>query len=796
MKVELLAPAGNMEMLKAAVQSGADAVYLAGKKFGARSYAGNFTDDELSEVVKYCHIRDVSVYIAVNTMVKEPEIIDLMKYIDFLYSIDIDALIIQDQGIVSLVQKKYPDFELHASTQMAIHNVAGVNAAVASGIGRTVIARETNIDQIKEIVDQTSADIEVFVHGALCYAYSGQCLMSSMIGGRSGNRGRCAQPCRKPYELYSGNQLIETKGDYLLSPRDLMTIEDLSLILDTGVKSLKIEGRMRSTAYVKEVVTAYRAAIDAYESEHEYLLTNDQKSQIQAVYNRKMTSGLVLDQGEAILNSGTPGNLGVEVGMVESYDKRLEAMNVRLTRDIIKGDGLKIVGEKEDLGLRVIEIGTRNGKAKSAKAGEVVQLKFKKPIEPGCKLHRTYDARLLSDAESFVLKENRKVMIKGRLTLKVGEFASLEINDYNGNEVSVVTDVFVEKATNKPLDDVRITTQMNKLGNTPYQLESFDLVMDKDAVLAISVLNGLRREAIENLNEKRANRYKRQQSSSKVEFKNIQHNEENIQLLGEVDTLEKLERLIETEIDGIYYTDLETLKEAYEMTEQADVEMIPALPNIAEDSVIAMWKHVIDGLETIKSVRIANVSQIDYFKEISTLRGDYHLNISNSFCADYYYDRGVGKIALSTELNLDEIKAMLNHVKNDIELMAYGKVKVMTSKNCPITGKKVTPKSNCSGCEKSFTLIDEKRFEFEGKCFGGYFHLYNSKKMHMIGKLDDLIELGIGSLRLDLTTTDSEAINPIVADYKTNLRGSGELSDPELHLYDDVTFGHYYRGVE
>ncbi|NMA57295.1 peptidase U32 family protein, partial [Clostridium cochlearium] len=262
-KVELLAPAGSIDSLYAAVQSGADAVYLGGSKFSARAYASNFNEEIMRKAVDYCHIYGVKVYVTVNILLKEKELKEALEYIRYLYNIGVDALIIQDTGLFYLIKKYFPDFEIHASTQMTIHNIQGAKLLQEVGFERIVLARELSIEEIRNISNNLKVETEVFVHGALCICYSGQCLMSSLIGGRSGNRGRCAQPCRLPYTIVN-NKNNEKKSGYLLSPKDVCTIENVEDFILSGAHSFKIEGRMKRPEYVAGVVKSYREVIDSF----------------------------------------------------------------------------------------------------------------------------------------------------------------------------------------------------------------------------------------------------------------------------------------------------------------------------------------------------------------------------------------------------------------------------------------------------------------------------------------------------------------------------------------------------
>ena len=331
--VELLAPVGSFESLKAAVQNGANAVYLGGKEFSARASANNFDKDELKEAVKYAHIRGVRVFVTTNTLIKQNELEGFIEYVKFLYDINIDALILQDIGAAMTIKKLLPDFELHASTQMVAHSLDDVNYLESKGFDRVVLARELNIDEIKYICDNTNVDIEVFVHGALCVCYSGQCLMSSMIGNRSGNRGRCAQPCRQRYtmiDIYTGEE-VESNGDYLLSTRDLNAIEEINQIIDAGVHSLKIEGRMKKPEYVATVIGSYRETIDEYLRNKRINVSHDIMADLYTIFNRKFTKGLLLGEvGKDVMNAQVPNNQGLYIGRVVDYNKKAKRLKIAL----------------------------------------------------------------------------------------------------------------------------------------------------------------------------------------------------------------------------------------------------------------------------------------------------------------------------------------------------------------------------------------------------------------------------------------------------------------------------------
>ena len=350
--VELLAPAGTKEAFLAAVENGANAVYLAGKMFGARAYASNFDEDELAAVIRHAHLKNVQVHVAVNTIVACDELPQLKQYLSFLYDVGADAVLLQDLGAVRLAKEVVPKLPLHASTQMTVHNLAGVQALEELGFSRVVLARELSIAEIRHICANTHVEIESFVHGALCVCYSGQCLMSSMIGGRSGNRGRCAQPCRLPYTLVDAegkDVLGESAGNFLLSPRDLNTIDLIPELLDAGIDSLKIEGRMKSIHYVSTVTNCYKAAVDAYlESPEKFeAIKQDLVDEMWKVAQRELATGFYYHtptENEQLFGARRKIPEYKFVAEVVAYDEVTQTATIRQRNVIHEGDQVEFYG--------------------------------------------------------------------------------------------------------------------------------------------------------------------------------------------------------------------------------------------------------------------------------------------------------------------------------------------------------------------------------------------------------------------------------------------------------------------
>ncbi|HUW85746.1 MAG TPA: peptidase U32 family protein, partial [Methanoregula sp.] len=396
---ELLAPAGSPEAFRAAVAAGADAVYLSGKRFGARKYAPNFTDDEICKAVDYAHRRDVRVYVTINTLIHDRELEGISGYRIWLWSAGVDAVLVQDIGIAALAREIVPLLPLHASTQMTIHNTDGVRWAAEQGFSRVVLARELTLEEITCIAQETAESgigLEVFAHGALCYCYSGQCLLSSVIGGRSGNRGMCAQPCRKPYTMITAESdeygrptgicKLLSGEHYLLSPKDLCTYENLKKLVSSPVVSLKIEGRMKSPEYVSVVVSTYRQALDAIAAGRVYK-SDETLQDLCLAFNRGLTAGYLFGKrGADLMGRDAPDHRGMFIGVVNRYDEKSKTVRIRSIKRQIPcpGDGLLFTHPKNPrhgfgFSLNTIPV---------QKDGEMV-IKVPHPVEPGTRVFIT-----------------------------------------------------------------------------------------------------------------------------------------------------------------------------------------------------------------------------------------------------------------------------------------------------------------------------------------------------------------------------------------------------------------------
>lgn len=503
-KIELLAPCGNMEALIAAVAGGCDAVYLGLTNYSARAFAGNFNREQLIEAVHYCHERDVSVYVTMNTMLYETEIEKAKETVQFLYENDVDALLIQDLGLFHLVRTMFPDFDVHCSTQMHIHNLAGVKYMKEEGAKRIVLARETPIEIISEAC-QEGVEIEVFAYGAICISYSGQCLMSSATKNRSANRGMCAQSCRLKYKKEDGSAFAQ--GDYLLSPKDLNAIQEIPALIKAGVASLKIEGRMKRPEYVYLVTRTFREAIDACYAGKTYTVNRQREKDLLLMFNRGFSKGHVFHADvDHRMSHFRPNHRGICIGKVTAFEKG--SVTVKLTDTLHQHDGLRILHNPADIGLTAVKI-YKNGKLVSqAKAGDVVTLGCPKGERPsiGDALHKTSDTALISSIDEEIRTEVRRIPVTIHYTAKAGQPLIVQIEDGEGRMAYAESAVPVELAKSAPLQEERIVLALKKTGDFPYDVTAVEGTAD-NIFLPVSVINETRRSAMEQLSMQRQKRH-------------------------------------------------------------------------------------------------------------------------------------------------------------------------------------------------------------------------------------------------------------------------------------------------
>ena len=804
-EIELLAPVGSFDSLKAAVQNGANAVYLGGKDFSARASANNFDREELKEAVKYAHIRDVRVFVTTNTLIKQNELEDFVEYAKFLYDIDVDAIIMQDIGAAMLIHELLPDFELHASTQMVAHSLEDVQYLESIGFKRVVLARELTVEEIKYICDNTNVDIEIFVHGALCVCYSGGCLMSSMIGNRSGNRGRCAQPCRQKYTMIdiSTGEEIHNNGDYLLSTKDLNTIEDVDKIIETGVLSLKIEGRMKKPEYVATVIKSYRDAIDEYETTKKVNISDETMEDLYTIFNRKFTKGLILGEvGEEVMNSNVPNNQGLYVGKVVDYNKKAKRLKIKLEGTLKKGDGINLGGGtigRIIKGKDIAQIGYK---------GETIELDFIGEAKKNQLVFKTSDTDLIDRAQKTYTqdKEFAKSLIDAEISIKLDSYPELRLIDKNENIVTVQGDKLVEKALKVALSEEKIETQIKKLGNTPYEIDQLKINLDEGVSMPISLINQMRREAIELLDNARISVKGRMYKDNDIKYspKIYSRNADNkSKIRVKVNNIEALKSILNLDIDMIYYEDVSTIEQAMTMANANNKKLIYSAPRIVRNRE---YKRLEKSEEYCRDhVQISALGQVKYYKENSEsvkFDVDYYLNPFNSETINHYKKEGAETVCISQELNLHEIKETTQYTDLEIETVAYGYIPMMLSEYCPmgVVARSCKKDKRCANCKESkYVLRDFKGEEYRvSQDIFCRSTIYNSSANCLINNLDELSEAGINIFRLDFTHETPELIEKITESFIDVIENDFVADAKSLEVFEDMdtTLGHLYKGVE
>lgn len=798
-KVELLAPVGSMESLYAAVQNGADAVYLGGKLFSARQYASNFDYEELKEAVEYCHLRNVKVYVTVNVLIDDGEMKKTLDYIKYLYDINVDGLIVQDLGLSHMVRKIFPRFELHASTQMTINNLPGAIFLKNLGFKRVVLARETPLEEIRKIHENVDIELEAFVHGALCVSYSGQCLMSSILGGRSGNRGKCAQPCRMPYSIvdYSNGKIAFSEWDkkYVLSPKDLNTLEKIYELINAGVVSLKIEGRMKRPEYVATVVKMYRKVLDLGIDS----LNEEEKKDVIQIFNRGFTKGISFgDFGRKFISYDRPDNRGVLAGRVVKIDKN--NLYIKLDIEVEKGDGIELSTAKGQT------IGTvlNNGGLK----GQILKINKINNVQIGSKVYRTSSVKLLEKARQSYERENKKFPIDIYVDISIGKPARLRVK-YNDNMLEITSDHIVEEAKKVSLTGERVLEQLSKLNDTVYFIDNIKINLEENSFMPVSTINDLRRQAIERLDKLRLtplrtkiNDYDYNNKVNKYfTFSSKDNNDKLISV--SVNNKKQFDKLNLNKLDRVYIGFDEDLENSILKVKEKNKEVYINTDRIMYLDDFNKLKSKIDSVKgIIDGVSVSNLGTLQFVKENYDLNihGNIGLNVFNSFTVKALEAEGLKSVTLSPELTLNQIEKIGSRSSLNLETIGYGYLPLMTMKHCPMSlVKNCKDDLSCESCKFSqgYGLKDRKGVNFCMERKNKVTRIYNSLPLMVLDSLHKIYDAGISFIRIDFTFEEEiEEIQDIYYSFAKGLVSKEEV-DLVLDKYREkgITKGHYYRGI-
>lgn len=695
-----------MDSLKAAVMAGCDAVYLGGVLFGARAFAGNFTNEEIVDAINYAHLYGVKVYVTINTIIYDSEVERFLDYVRFLHENNVDAVIIQDIGMFDLLRKKFPNLELHASTQMNIHNYDGALLAKKLGFKRVVMARETPIDVIKKIKEEIDIEIEVFIHGALCVSYSGECLLSALVGKRSGNRGTCAQICRKKYDFYDDDKNKLNTNNYLLSTKDLCTLKYIDKLIEIGVDSLKIEGRMKRSPYVYLVTKTYRKVIDNYYNTGKLKIDENDIIELKKMFNRNFTKGFMLNEdNNNFTYDKRPNNIGIEVGQVISKVKN--DLKIKLTYDVSVHDGLRILDDKEDKGLVINKMFINNKSVLEAKKGDVITLKYDKYVEKNSKVLLTSSKKQLDSISEAIKNQERFIYIDLNFTAKENENLKLTITD-GLNTVTEVLDKTPMRAINKETSFDVIKKQLSKLGNTVYKARSITLNLDDNLFINIKDINEIRRRAIIKLNEKR---------------------------LYKIDFVEKDYTIDVPDFPSIKQTAVLVNKENESLKDKYDLIYTEDEKTKDEDSIIVLPRITNEHPFIKNTVMIGDFGGLLKYDNFQT---NFSFNVVNSYSVAFLHSLGAKLVTLSYELSLSQIKNMIEIYKKRYNKNPNTSLIINSYPECFVSKFNLNKKYNV----KSGYLKDSYGNFLRVKTKGDIMVVYHFKKVNLYD-IKEVFETGV-----------------------------------------------------
>lgn len=792
---ELLVPAGDFDCVRAGVQNGANCIYFGANMFSARASAKNFNLEELAQVIRYCKVRNVKTNLTLNTLLTDTEFDEAVNIAKCAYEFGIDAIIVQDLGFAKFLIDHFPNLEVHASTQMSVHNLEGVLELEKLGFSRVVLSREVPINEIEYIRNNCKVDLEMFIHGALCISYSGQCLFSSLVGGRSGNRGKCAQPCRLPYKLledHSGKTKIVDDG-YLLSPRDLCSLELLPRLVKLGINSFKVEGRMKTPEYVATVTRIYRKYIDLALSGKEYIIDESDKKDLLQVFNRGGFSfgHLLSEPNQDLIYKEKSNNIGLYLGNVSNYNSNKGHITLKLNETVCIGDTIAIEGETGK--YTVSELMNKNTNLKFASIGAIVKLgRMKGNIRPGARVYKLSSKDLFNSCKNSFAKgtEIKKVPISCVLKVKKNKPITLKLSAnclpfYNDISIEYKSDIFPEDSISYPINPERLQTQLSKLGNTPFALSSFEIELDENLhIPSISAINDLRRNAISMLEEKMlANfakcRNKPLSLATKLgspynpSTRKISLLLENINLKYDYSELNNIDNIY---IPLKYFNNKQFSEILHSLSNRFN--MFVYMPTIIKPNYKNLLLNVLENVLqefNIKGFVISNIADFKflerYLEEYSFV-ANYTMNIFNSFSIESLKKLGIDIVTPSVELNKNILEEICSSSCLPVELIAYGRTVLMNSSYC-LLGKSNKCYPECEmRCVNGNAYYLKDRLGFTFRVIPDNIQtvtsIYNSKITSI-----NTSDFSISSVRINILDENIDEINNIINVVKSGKKLEG-----------------------
>lgn len=687
--MEILAPAGGIESISPAVRTGADAIYLGAWKLSARSSAQNFDREQLRTAVEYCHARGVKVYLACNTLMHDNELKEALQIIEYACSIPVDALIMQDLGLVSLVRQAAPAMRIHASTQMSVHTPKGVELLAKMGFKRVVLARELNRKELEEIVKNSSIELEVFVHGALCMSVSGQCYFSAMLGSRSGNRGACAQPCRLPFGIKGGT-------GYDLSLKDVSLVGYLRELQEMGIASAKIEGRMKRPEYVAAAVAACRQSLDSGSIEPQL------EEKLSAVFSRSgFTDGYYT------------GQLGKTMFGIRSKENVVSATN-----------------------------------------------------------------KVFHSIHEMYKNENQRIPLKAELKIARQQPSELTVSDNDGNRVQLLGAV-PERAVKAALDEEKCVSYLRKTGGTPFYINDFSVKVDDGLFLSAPSLNSLRRDALEQLLQKRAVRVPVHFSEITLPMGHTRQQAPPKNIRARF-TAKNIDSLSDDFLDcELIYVPLDLKEEEYHSLMDRGFAVAVEIPR----GMFGAEKHIYERLKKIREwgiyeVLASNVGAVEIAKSLDMdIHGGFGLNIANTASVEWAEKMGLLDAEVSFELTLEQIAQLGGRLP--LGMISYGRLPLMLTRNCPAQNDG----NGCHSCKTAPVLTDRKKIQFPIQCYGGCTEILNSVPVILFDRQNEIKGIDFQVLRFSVENSVESGENL-------------QLFNQKKCRKDGFTRGLYYRGVE
>ena len=804
--VELLSPVGDFECLKAAVQNGANSVYFGADIFSARAFATNFDDEALEKVIEYAKIRGVKTNLTLNTLIKNNELESALNLAKKAYKFGIDAIIVQDLGLAMKLIKTFPDLPIHASTQMTVHNLNGALELQDLGFKRIVLSRELSVNDIDFICKNTDVEIETFIHGALCISYSGQCLFSSMIGGRSGNRGKCAGPCRLPFELLENDKKINS--GYLLSTRDLCGLDYIPKLIESGVKCFKIEGRMKNPEYVATVTRIYRKYIDLAYSNEEYIIDENDRKELLQVFNRGMSSsGHLSNSGNKdLVYKEKPNNMGLYLGKIQKYNEKKGLITIKLNEPIKIGDTISV--DYEQGSYTVSELMNCNNKnITETNVGDTVIIgRMKGNIKLGNNVYKMSSKELSDLAKSSYSKEYRKVALNCNISIKEGKPIVVSVSSASNIElykdlfINYVSDLIPLEAKNRPLSEETIISQFSKTASTPFEFKHFNIDLDDGLFIPkLSLLNDLRRKVLALVEDYALQKIKRNDSIENNLISDHQYgdikdslnsnaNSKNfdISLLLNILNIDYDYSKLSDKIKNVYiplkyFTNRNFADILHILDSKFNIYIY--MPTIIKSNYKNLLLSNIES--TLQNYKIQGfvISNICNFKLLESLSKEfnknfeiitnYTFNVYNNYTISELKELGAIRYTISPELDKITINSLSNCVTLDNELIVYGKTPVLNMNYCLLgeTDKCYpTCKQKCNS-KNSYLLKDRLNmtFQISPDNIQTVTTIYNSK-ITSISPSD----FNINFARIDILDENIDEINNIVSKVRNGERLEGK----------------------